>query len=84
MPLLLAYAKFKVIRRRCGENVKGTTFNCLSRIKLIARPAEFYTVIFASVRPSLVKMLIALEPHGIFGSYFAYVSMSTLSNQWHV
>ena len=29
-----------------------------------------------SVRGQLVKMLISLEPHGIFGSIFAYICMS--------
>ena len=28
-------------------------------------------------------MIIAIEPHGIFWSNFAYVCMSTLSNHWH-
>ena len=28
----------------------------------------------------LVKMLITLEPHGIFGSNFAYLSILTLSS----
>ena len=28
----------------------------------------------------LVKMLITLEPHGIFGSNFVYVCISTLSS----
>ena len=29
-------------------------------------------------------MFITLEPHGIFGSEFACVCMSLLSNRWHV
>ena len=31
----------------------------------------------------LVKMLITLEPHGIFGSNFAYLCILTLSSQWY-
>ena len=31
-------------------------------------------------RGQLVKMLITLEPHGIFGSNFAYLSILTLSS----
>ena len=34
----------------------------------------------SSGRYKLVKMFITLEPHGIFGSNFAYACMSTLSN----
>ena len=35
-----------------------------------------------SISPAgqLVKMLITLEPHGIFGSNFAYLYILTLSN----
>ena len=31
----------------------------------------------------LVKMLITLEPHGIFGSNFVYLSILTLSSHWY-
>ena len=31
----------------------------------------------------LVKMLITLEPYGIFGSKFAYLFILTLSNHWN-
>ena len=31
----------------------------------------------------LVKMLIALEPHGIFGSSFVNICILTLSNHWY-
>ena len=31
----------------------------------------------------LVKMLITLEPDGIFGSNFVYLSILTLSNNWY-
>ena len=31
----------------------------------------------------LVKMLITLELHGIFGSYFAYLFILTMSNHWY-
>ena len=34
-------------------------------------------------RGQLVKMLITLEPHGIFGSYFAYFFISTLYSYCH-
>ena len=37
-----------------------------------------------SVRGQLVKMAITLELHGIFGSKFAYLCMSTLSNHWQL
>ena len=30
-----------------------------------------------------VKMLIILEPHGIFGSNFAYLCIFTLSSNWY-
>ena len=31
----------------------------------------------------LVKMLITLEPHGIFGSNYVYLCMLTLSIHWY-
>ena len=31
----------------------------------------------------LVKILITFEPHGIFGSNFAYLFILTLSNHWY-
>ena len=31
----------------------------------------------------LVKMLINLEPHGIFGSNFVYLCILTLSSHWY-
>ena len=31
----------------------------------------------------LVKMLITLEPHGIFGSNFVYLCILTLSSHWY-
>ena len=31
----------------------------------------------------LVKMLINLEPHGIFGSNFVYLCILTLSRHWY-
>ena len=31
----------------------------------------------------LVKMLITLEPHGIFGSNFVYLCNLTLSSHWY-
>ena len=34
-------------------------------------------------RALLVKMLITLEPHGIFGSNFAYLCILTLSSHWY-
>ena len=34
-------------------------------------------------RALLVKMLITLEPHGIFGSNFVYLCISTLSSHWY-
>ena len=34
-------------------------------------------------RGQLVKMLITLEPHGIFGSIFAYLFILTLSSHWY-
>ena len=34
-------------------------------------------------RGQLVKMLIALEPHGIFGSNWAYFYILTLSSHWN-
>ena len=40
------------------------------------------SIILAS-RALLVKMLIALEPHGIFGSNFVYVCILTLSGHWY-
>ena len=30
-----------------------------------------------------MKMLITLQPHGIFGSNFVYLRISTLSSQWY-
>ena len=40
------------------------------------------SIIFAG-RALMVKMLIALEPHGIFGSNFVYLSILTLSSHWY-
>ena len=34
-------------------------------------------------RAVLVKMLITFEPHGIFGSNFAYLCILTLSSHWY-
>ena len=34
-------------------------------------------------RALLVKMLIALEPHGMFGSNFVYFCILTLSTHWY-
>ena len=34
-------------------------------------------------RALLVKMLITLEPHGIFGSNFVYLCILTLSSHWY-
>ena len=34
-------------------------------------------------RALLVKMLITLEPHGIFGSNFEYLRILTLSSHYH-
>ena len=34
-------------------------------------------------RALLVKMLIILEPHGIFGSNFVYLCILTLSSHWY-
>ena len=34
-------------------------------------------------RALLVKMLITLEPHGIFGSNFVYLCSLTLSSHWY-
>ena len=31
----------------------------------------------------LVKMLITVEPHDIFGSNFEYLSILTLSSHWY-
>ena len=39
------------------------------------------SIIFAG-RALLVKMLISLEPDGIFGSNFVYLSILTLSSHW--
>ena len=35
------------------------------------------------VRGQLVKMLITLEPRGIFRLHFAYICMSTFHKHWH-
>ena len=40
------------------------------------------SIILAS-QAFLVKMLITLEPHGIFGSNFVYVCILTLSSHWY-
>ena len=41
------------------------------------------SIILAS-QALLVKMLITLEPHGIFGSnYFVYLRILTLSSHWY-
>ena len=34
-------------------------------------------------RARLVKMLITLEPHGIFGSNFVYLCIFTLPSHWY-
>ena len=34
-------------------------------------------------RALLVKMFITLEPHGIFGSNFAYLCILTLPSHWY-
>ena len=34
-------------------------------------------------RALLVKMLITLEPHGIFGSNFVHLCILTLSSHWY-
>ena len=34
-------------------------------------------------RALLVKMLITLEPHGILGSNFVYLCISTFSSHWY-
>ena len=34
-------------------------------------------------RALLVKMLITLKPHGIFGSNFVYLCILTLSSHWY-
>ena len=34
-------------------------------------------------RGQLVQMLISLEPHGIYGSNFAYYFFLTLSSHWY-
>ena len=34
-------------------------------------------------RGQFVKMLLTLEPHGIFISNFAHLNISTLSNHWY-
>ena len=34
-------------------------------------------------RAFLVKMLITLEPYGMFGSNFVYLCILTLSSQWY-
>ena len=34
-------------------------------------------------RALLVKMLITLEPHGIFGSNFVYLCIFTLASHWY-
>ena len=41
------------------------------------------SIIFAG-RAHLVKMLITLETHGIFGSNFVYYCILTLSSRWYV
>ena len=35
------------------------------------------------VQAGLVKKLITLEPHGIFGSNFVYICILTLSSHWY-
>ena len=35
-------------------------------------------------RAFLVKMLITLEPYGMFGSNFVYLCILTLSSHWYV
>ena len=40
------------------------------------------SIIFAG-RPLLVKILITLEPHGIFRSKFAYFCILTLYGHWY-
>ena len=40
------------------------------------------SIIFAG-RALLVKMLITLEPDGIFGSNFVYLSILTLFSYWY-
>ena len=40
------------------------------------------SIVLAS-RGLLVKMLTTLEPHGIFGSNFAYLFILTLSRHWY-
>ena len=39
--------------------------------------------IISAGRGVLVKMLITLEPHGIFQSNFAYLYILALSNHWY-
>ena len=39
--------------------------------------------IISAGRRQLVKMLITLEPHGIFGLNFAYLFIFSLSSHWY-
>ena len=39
--------------------------------------------IILAVRAHLVKLLITLEPHGIFGSNFVHLCILTLSSHWY-
>ena len=39
--------------------------------------------IILACRALSVKMLITLEPHGIFGSNFVYSCIVTLSSHWY-
>ena len=39
--------------------------------------------IILAVRAHLVKILITLEPHVIFGSHFVYLCILTLSSHWY-
>ena len=44
---------------------------------------EFLPSIRPSVRGQLVKTFITLQPHGIFGSSFAYLYILKLSSHWY-
>ena len=44
---------------------------------------EASTSIILAGRALLVKVLITLEPHGIFGSNFVYLCILTLSSHWY-
>ena len=47
------------------------------------RSDEASPSIILAGRALLVKMLITLEPHGIFGSNFVYLCILTLSSHWY-